>query len=79
MIKTRLVLPQIQNLGATIGTVALTLEQQNYLYKVLRLKIGAEFIALDGQGGWWRASLTPDLGQVKILEQIPSISSPKLT
>jgi len=50
--------------------INLTLEQQNYLYKVLRLKTGAEFIALNGRGMTWRAILAAEIGQAKILEQI---------
>ncbi|AFY73715.1 RNA methyltransferase, RsmE family [Synechococcus sp. PCC 7502] len=50
---------------------SLTPDQSNYLYKVLRLKAGAEFTALDGKGGWWRAVLTEVLGQAAIIEQIP--------
>ena len=37
--------------------IALTPEQRNYLCNVLRLETGAEFIALDRQGGWWLAKL----------------------
>jgi 16S rRNA (uracil1498-N3)-methyltransferase len=60
-------------------TINLTLEQQNYLYKVLRLKTGAEFIALNGRGKSWRVMLSAEIGQVKILEQIcqnPPINLP---
>lgn len=77
MIRQRLVLQpqqieQIHNSITIPNLFTLTSEQQNYLYKVLRLKVGAEFIALDGQGSWWRAILAEDVGQVQILEQIPS-------
>ncbi len=39
------------------SAIALTSEQRNYLWNVLRLETGAEFIALDRQGGWWLAKL----------------------
>lgn len=73
MVKQRLVLEphqiaEIKNLA--IAT--LTLAQQNYLYKVLRLKSGAEFTALDGRGTWWRAVLAKDVGVAQILAQISS-------
>lgn len=52
--------------------INLTLEQQNYLSKVLRLKPGAEFIALNGRGISWRAILSVNVGQAEILEPICS-------
>ncbi|MEN9215361.1 MAG: 16S rRNA (uracil(1498)-N(3))-methyltransferase [Gloeomargarita sp. DG02_4_bins_56] len=46
----------------------LTPEQSHYLRRVLRLQTGDEFIAMDGQGHWWRAQLdaaqTAQLGEV---------------
>lgn len=73
MIRQRLVLqpPQVEQLQ-NFSRINLNLEQQNYLYKVLRLRAGAEFIALDGQGSWWRAVLTEDVEKVEILEKIPT-------
>lgn len=44
--------------------------QQHYLTHVLRLKPGAEFIALNGQGQWWRAELLADLQSAIIVEEI---------
>lgn len=38
--------------------IFLTHEQQHYLSRVLRLKLGDRFIALDGQGRSWLAELT---------------------
>jgi 16S rRNA (uracil1498-N3)-methyltransferase len=83
MVKQRLVLQpqqlqQIQAGSLSALTFTLTSEQQNYLYKVLRLKAGGEFIALSGQGDCWRAVLADNLGQVQILEVIPPNSDLKL-
>ncbi len=39
------------------SAIALTADQKHYLCNVLRLEIGAEFIALDRQDGWWLAKL----------------------
>jgi len=45
--------------------VHLTPAQSHYLGRVLRLAVGDEFIAMDGQGHWWRAQLlTPTLAQL---------------
>ncbi len=40
----------------------LTAQQQHYLYRVLRLTAGSQFIALDGQGKYWLAQLGPEPG-----------------
>lgn len=37
--------------------ILLTLEQQHYLLRVLRLRSGDRFVALDGQGNCWLAAL----------------------
>jgi len=45
--------------------IALTTEQKHYLGNVLRLETGAEFIALDRQGGWWLTKLKePDIAEI---------------
>jgi 16S rRNA (uracil1498-N3)-methyltransferase len=44
--------------------------QQHYLARVLRLKPGAEFIALNGKGQWWRAELLADLQSAVIIGEI---------
>jgi 16S rRNA (uracil1498-N3)-methyltransferase len=44
--------------------------QKHYLAHVLRLKPGAEFIALNGKGQWWRAELLADLQSAVIVEEI---------
>ncbi|WP_448380464.1 16S rRNA (uracil(1498)-N(3))-methyltransferase [Gloeomargarita sp.] len=45
--------------------VHLTPAQSHYLGRVLRLSPGDAFIAMDGQGHWWRAQLlTPTLAQL---------------
>ncbi len=48
--------------------ISLTIEQQHYLSHVLRLRSGDQFIALNGQGQSWLASLASD--QAYILEPI---------
>jgi 16S rRNA (uracil1498-N3)-methyltransferase len=42
----------------------LTPEQQHYLQRVLRLKAGAEFLALPGDGNAWRCELDGDHARV---------------
>jgi len=49
--------------------ITLTTEQQHYLSRVLRLRSGDRFIAIDGQGGWWLTELE-DQPQARILEAI---------
>ena len=53
--------------------VFLTVEQQHYLRRVLRLGVGDKFIVMDGEGKWWLAKLTPDISikteLIAILEQ----------
>jgi 16S rRNA (uracil1498-N3)-methyltransferase len=49
----------------------LTPEQQHYLYRVLRLTTGSQFIALDGQGQQWRAQLGPEPGLAIATPQPP--------
>jgi 16S rRNA (uracil1498-N3)-methyltransferase len=45
--------------------VQLTPAQSHYLGRVLRLSAGDAFIAMDGQGHWWRAQLlTPTTAQL---------------
>ena len=48
--------------------IVLTAEQQHYLSRVLRLRSGDQFIAMNGQGQGWLASLESD--QAHILEPI---------
>ncbi|WP_373528239.1 16S rRNA (uracil(1498)-N(3))-methyltransferase [Nostoc sp.] len=50
------------------GQILLTKEQQHYLGRVLRLREGDRFIAMDGKGKWWLAQLAGEQGQV--LEQL---------
>jgi 16S rRNA (uracil1498-N3)-methyltransferase len=63
------------------SAIALTSEQRNYLCNVLRLDVGAEFIALDRQGGWWLAKLSGDLDNAKIIAKLENNSelSAKIT
>lgn len=46
--------------------LCLSSTQQHYLYRVLRLGTGQQFVALDGQGQQWLATLTPDPERVAI-------------
>lgn len=50
------------------GQILLTNQQQHYLGRVLRLREGDRFIAMDGLGKWWLAQLFGD--QAQVLEQI---------
>lgn len=51
---------QFQDLSVQINS-----DQGRYLFKVLRLKISDQFIAMDGQGHWWLAQLeTPTQAQL---------------
>ncbi len=50
--------------------IALTLPQQHYLGRVLRLRSGDRFVAMDGLGQGWLAALTPDISTAEILEPI---------
>lgn len=46
------------------GEISLTKEQQHYLARVLRLREGDRFIAMDGKGKWWLTQLLGEQGQV---------------
>ena len=50
--------------------IALTPGQQHYLHRVLRLKEGDRFIAMDGKGSWWLSELEANLTQAKIIETL---------
>ncbi|MEA5582092.1 16S rRNA (uracil(1498)-N(3))-methyltransferase [Nodularia harveyana UHCC-0300] len=50
------------------SVITLTKEQQHYLTRVLRLRPGDRFIAMDGQGKWWLAEL--QIEQAEILETL---------
>ncbi len=52
------------------GEIALTPGQQHYLHRVLRLKEGDRFIAMDGKGSWWLSELAANLTQAKIIESL---------
>ncbi|KJH71319.1 16S rRNA (uracil(1498)-N(3))-methyltransferase [Aliterella atlantica] len=49
--------------------ILLTIEQYHYLNRVLRLKEGDRFIAMDGLGTWWLAALE-EAQTAQIVEQI---------
>jgi 16S rRNA (uracil1498-N3)-methyltransferase len=66
-------MPQLQRLAIAPSQlqdqeILLTTGQYHYLSRVLRLREGDRFIAMDGQGSWWLAVLTQSKAQ--ILEQI---------
>ncbi len=50
--------------------IFLTPPQQHYLKRVLRLKEGDRFIAMDGRGSWWLSELEASLTQAKIIESL---------
>ncbi len=52
------------------GQIFLTPSQQHYLNRVLRLKEGDRFIAMDGQGNWWLSELEASLTQAKIIQSL---------
>ena len=58
-----------------VDQLRLSSSQQHYLYRVLRLGAGQQFVALGGQGQQWSATLTqePDVAA------IASISTPSAT
>lgn len=56
------------------SVIALTSEQKHYLCNVLRLEIGAEFIALDRQGGWWLAKLSSEADHAQIIDKLENNS-----
>jgi len=51
--------------------ISLNIQQQHYLSRVLRLRPGDRFIAMDGQGQWWLAQLQPGAEPAQVLETIP--------
>jgi len=57
------------------SAIAITPEQRHYLCNVLRLETGAEFIALDRQGGWWLAKLCRDLSDLDIAKIIDKLEN----
>lgn len=50
--------------------IVLTPEQQHYLGRVLRLRAGDRFVAMNGRGQWWMAALDTNPSQAEILEAI---------
>ncbi|MGB3310922.1 MAG: 16S rRNA (uracil(1498)-N(3))-methyltransferase [Nodosilinea sp.] len=59
----------------------LSSSQQHYLYRVLRLGAGQQFVALNGQGQQWIATLTPepDLAAIAPLPASASASQAPIT
>ncbi|NJN85469.1 MAG: 16S rRNA (uracil(1498)-N(3))-methyltransferase [Leptolyngbyaceae cyanobacterium SL_7_1] len=67
--------PQLQRIAITPAQqhdrhIDLNSQQIHYLSRVLRLKPGDRFIALNGQGQWWLAELADDTSAT-VLESIP--------
>ncbi len=50
----------------------LSSSQQHYLYRVLRLGVGQQFVALDGQGQQWMATLTAESDLATLVPTPPS-------
>ncbi|TAF09360.1 MAG: 16S rRNA (uracil(1498)-N(3))-methyltransferase [Nostocales cyanobacterium] len=50
--------------------ILLTPQQQHYLLRVLRLRDGDKFIAMDGMGKWWLTQLIETQGQILELLQV---------
>lgn len=59
-----------------VGQLRLSSSQQHYLYRVLRLGPGQQFIALDGQGQQWMATLTSESDRATIAP-LPAASPPQ--
>ncbi|MEZ2228464.1 16S rRNA (uracil(1498)-N(3))-methyltransferase [Microcoleus sp.] len=69
---------QLQRLAINAAKISnksidLSVEQQHYLHRVLRLQTGEKFIAMDGRGHWWLAVLeAQETGLIaSIIEEIP--------
>ncbi|MEZ2275939.1 MAG: RsmE family RNA methyltransferase, partial [Microcoleus sp.] len=69
---------QLQRLAINAAKISnksidLSVEQQHYLHRVLRLQTGDKFIAMDGRGHWWLAVLeAQETGLIaSIIEEIP--------
>ncbi|MFE4106305.1 16S rRNA (uracil(1498)-N(3))-methyltransferase [Almyronema epifaneia] len=56
--------------------IQLTLEQQHYLRRVLRLQAGDRFLALDGRGQQWLAMLTDSAATAQLLDAVAAESVP---
>ncbi len=68
---------QLQRLAIAISQlqdkqILLTKEQLHYLCRVLRLKEGESFIAMDGKGNWWLAVLEAQKAQIIELLEVKS-------
>ena len=53
------------------GQILLTVEQQHYLKRVLRLRTGDRFVVMDGRGSVWNAELQEDTAQASQKEENP--------
>nr|WP_290227480.1 16S rRNA (uracil(1498)-N(3))-methyltransferase [Trichocoleus desertorum] len=54
--------------------ISLSAEQQHYLSRVLRLRSGDRFIAMDGQGQWWLAELSGSQDQALQAQIVQTLS-----
>lgn len=61
--------------------LCLSSTQQHYLYRVLRLGVGQQFVALDGQGQQWMATLTtqPEMAAIALLPAPASATQASIT
>ncbi|ETW92126.1 MAG: hypothetical protein ETSY2_54450, partial [Candidatus Entotheonella gemina] len=61
------------------GMVTLAPSEAHYVARVLRLRVGDEVAAFDGQGGEWHVRLiavAPDLVQGELIAAVPNTGSP---
>lgn len=67
----RLVIDSNQNQD---GQIILTVEQQHYLKRVLRLKTGDRFVVMDGQGSAWNAELAENTANLlELLQELTEL------
>ena len=77
----------VSNQQISEQTLSLTTDQQHYLKRVLRLQAGDRFLALNGEGKLWLATLTPNnveatlspLSESFSVEPNPLCSKPHIT
>ncbi|WP_052128555.1 16S rRNA (uracil(1498)-N(3))-methyltransferase [Neosynechococcus sphagnicola] len=72
-------MPQLQRLAIAASQIqypqiTLTADQQHYLSRVLRLSVGDQFIAINGQGQAWIAEIAADAAQIlEVVEMAPEL------
>jgi 16S rRNA (uracil1498-N3)-methyltransferase len=72
-------LPELQRLAIAPTQlhgeqISLSAEQQHYLSRVLRLRCGDRFIAMNGQGQWWLAELLESQDQALQAQIVQTLS-----